>query len=932
MRLLSRLSSLWCNLFYKARREQELTEEIDAYLEMLIDQKIAEGVDPEEARRAALIEVGGKQQVKEKVWEVSAGHYLETLWQDLRYALRMLHRNSGFAAVAVLTLALGIGANTAIFSLIDAVLLKMLPVRSPEQLVLLRHADGRGTITPLPYYAYKQFRDRNQVFSGVLAYHPLRLTVSIDNSSEPAVAGQLVSGNYYSVLGVNAALGRTIAPDDDRAPGESPVCVISYNYWQRRFAGDPAVVGKTIHLGGAPFTIIGVTPPEFFGLEVGSSLDISVPLMMQQQVMPGIGSFADNFGFGFTAMGRLRSGIMMPQAQASLSVLYQQILADIASQFSHKKPADQYWLAHKFVFEPGGQGLSELRRQLSRPLLVLMIVVALVLLVACANVAGLLLARAVARRREIAIRLALGVGRLRLMRQLLTESVLLGSLGGLLGLLFAYWGTRLFLPLLSQGEIPVQLDLNLDIRVLGFTFALSMLMGMLFGLAPALLATRVDLNSALKNDAPGLVPRPGGHRLSTSFGHAFVISQVALSLLLLVGAGLFVRSLQKLQRVDAGFVSDNVLVMRLEPVGSERERKGFIAPYNELLTRVESIPGVKLASLVGYSPIARREWLVMGESHERIEWPISVQGYTPQLGEDMNIHSMQVFPNSFAALGIPLVAGRDFSPQDNQKWLPGIMCRTGACPRRVAIINESMARRFFKDENPIGRRFSFDLGICSTETICRYEIIGVVKDVRYTSLRNEGRAMFYLPFTQSDTSGGQMTLVVRAAVDPTTVAAAVRREARALDPAMPMFEVETLATQVAASLREERLLATLSSGFGLLALLLSCLGLYGILSYTVARRTNEIGIRMALGADRRDVLWLVLRDALRLVLLGVLLGIPAALAATRLVASQLFGIGAADPVAIVLATLVLLVVAAVAGYLPARRATRVDPLVALRYE
>jgi predicted permease len=857
------------------------------------------------------------------------------MFQDLRYGARMLLKHPGFTCVAALTLALGVGANTAIFSLIDAVLLKTLPVDNPERLVLLGRALGGKNGAQFPYRTYRQIRDQNDVLSGLLAYHPLRLSVSVDGQPEPAVAGQLVSGNYYAVLGVQAALGRTIVPDDDRAPGESPVCVISHNYWSRRFAGDPAVVGKTIHIGGAPFTVVGVTPQEFFGLEVGSSLDVSVPLMMQQQVMPGIRSYVDGADPNsfFNVMGRLRPGVAMPQAQAGLSALYRQLCAEYAASNWGFKFTPYPWLEEKLVLESGGRGLSELRVQFSRPLLALMIVVALVLAVACANVAGLLLARAVARRKEIAIRLALGVGRLRLVRQLLIESVLLSSIGALLGLIFAYWGTRLLLPLLSQGEISVQLNLRPDARALGFTIAVATLTGVLFGLAPAFLATRVDMNSALKNEASGVSGR-GAH---LTFGKMFVISQVALSLLLLIGAGLFVRSLQKLRQVDAGFARENVLVMKLEPVGSDSKTPQLAARYDELLRRVEALPGVKLASLVGYSPMSRREWLVMGQTPETSN-PMKVQGYDPHPGEEMVIPWMQVYPNSFATLGVPLLAGRDFGSQDSRQWRPANICPPYARAPQVGIINESMARRFFGNESPIGRRFGFSnsVGRCpgasEPDPASQIEIIGVAKDVKYASLRNEGRAMFYLPYYQATTGRGQLTLVVRTAGDPTSVAAAVRREARAMDPAMPMFEVETLATQVAASLQRERLLATLSSGFGLLALLLSCLGLYGILSYTVARRTNEIGVRMALGADRRDVLWLVLRDALRLVLIGAALGVPAALAASRLIASQLFGISAADPGAVVAATLALSVVAAVAGYLPARRATRVDPLVALRCE
>lgn len=938
MLLQSRLASLWRNLFHRKQKEQELNEELDAYLELLTEQKCNAGLTPEDARRAALLELGGKEQVKEQVREIRLGYGLETLWQDVRFGLRMLRKQPGFTLIAVLTLALGIGANTAIFSLIDAVLLKMLPVKQPQELALLRHTISGKTVTPFPYRTYKQLLEQNEAFDGLLAWHPLRLTVSVDNSAEPAVAGQLVSGNYYSVLGVNAALGRTIAPEDDRAPGESPVCVISYNYWQRRFGGDPTVVGKSIRLGNTPFTIIGVTPPEFSGLEIGSSLDISVPLMMQPQVMPGIASYVSNDATGpiFSVMGRLRNEVTMERAQAGLSVRYQQIMAEYAASNWGFKGVARPWLEEKLMVESGAQGLSELRLKFSRSLLVLMILVALVLFVACANVAGLLLARAVARRKEIAIRLALGVGRWRLMRQLLTESILLGALGGLLGLLFAWWGTRLLVPLLSQGEITTHLNLAPDTRVLLFTVAASVLTGVLFGLAPAWLATRVEMNTVLKNDTPSL--GPGARSGGLSFGKLFVVAQVALSLLLLIGAGLFVRSLRNLQQVDAGFARESVLVLKLEPEGSAGKSPQLAARYDDLLKRVEAIPGVRQASLVGYSPMSRREWQVLGQNPE-VQSEIVVQAYTPQPREEMNIHWMQVYQNSFATLGATLVAGRDFNAQDNRQWIPRRVCPALERAPQVAIINESMARRFFGNENPIGRRFGFAIptGMCfggsEPDPATHIEIIGVAKDIKYAGLRNEGHAMFYLPFHQAVTSWGQMTLVVRTAGEAgTTIASAVRREARALDAAMPMFEVETLATQVEASLAQERLVATLSSGFGLLALLLCCLGLYGILSYTIAQRTKEIGIRMALGAARRDVLWLVLRDALRLVSFGVLLGLPAALAASRLIASQLFGLSAADPLTIGAATLLLLIVAVLAAYLPAQRATRIDPLTALRFE
>ncbi len=930
------------SLLRRDQVEQELDEELRYHLERQIEEHIAKGMTPEEARYAAMRAMGGVERRKEECRDMRRVRLIEDLMQDLRYGLRTLRRSPGFTAVAALLLALGIGANTAIFSVVDAVLLKRLPVKEPEQLVLLNNTKAGMYRNLFSYTAYEQFREHDGTLSGVLAYYPLRLTVSVDGQPEPAINGQLVTGNYYQVLGVNAALGRTIAPEDDRAPvdrdplamlndrtiapeddrasGTHPVCVISHGYWRRRFGRDPDIIGKSIHLGGYPFTIIGVTPPEFFGAEVGSAMDISAPLTMQQQVLPGSRSFVFEEWDRFRLMGRLRPGVTMEQAQASLGQLYQRYLADLVVRWSsrnEKAKAEANERKHeRLIVASGSQGLSDLRRQFSQPLFVLMCVVALVLLIACANVAGLLLARGVARRKEIAVRLALGAGRLRLVRQLLTESVLLAALGSLLGLLLAWWGTRLLLPLLSQGEIPIYLSLNPDLRMLGFTAAVTVVTSLLFGSAPAFLATRIDLQSTLKQDSQAM-----SGRRALSFGRVFVIAQVALSLLLLVGAGLFVQSLQKLQQVETGYARENVLVLKLEPLGSDLKMAIFsrlTAFYDELLRRVEAMPGVVQASLVGYSPISRREWLVMGENSGETTWPqLYVEGQLHQFGAEIQLNFMQVYPHSFATLGIPLVAGRDFGPQDTRG------------SQKVAVINESMARRFFGHENPVGRRFSYDSSDSSRGD--DLEIIGVVKDAKYISLREPSRPMFYLSFAQVG-GRGQMTLVVRTAGNPAPIAAAIQREARALDPRMPRFEVESLAAQLDASLMQERLVATLSSVFGLLALVLVCIGLYGLMAYDVARRTHEIGIRMALGASARQIVRLVLGKTLWLVGIGLVVGLGAALGATRLIASLLYGLTPNDPLTIALASMLLLTVAALAGYLPARRASRVDPMVALRHE
>src|SRR5262245_32108190 len=842
--------------------------------------------------------------------------------QDVCFGMRMLWKHKSFMLVVVLLLALGIGANTAIFSVADAVLLNQLPVKDPEQLVLLSHTgDPREGVDNFSNSYYERIREQSQVTAGLVAYYPVRLTVDVDGQPEPAINGQIVNGEYFQVLGVNAFLGRMLTPEDDRERGAHPVCVISHNYWQRRFARDPGVIGKTIHLGGYPFTVVGVTQPEFFGLEVGSSMDISAPLTMVEEVMPGGRQFSGSGDQDWIhLLGRLRPGITMAQAQASLGLLYQQNNADFAARYggADGKGAAivRKWLPRRLIVTSGSQGLSQLRRQFSQPLFVLMSAMALALLITCANVAGLLLARGMARRKELAVRQTLGASRLRLMRQLFTESLLLSSLGSLFGLLLAWWGTQLLLPLLSQSEIPVYLNLNPNLRLLGFTAAVAGLASVLSGLAPALLATRIDLQATLKQDTTA----KSSQRDRPGFCQVLVIAQIAPSLLLLVGAGLFVRSLQKLQQVETGYVRENVLVLSLEPIESERKTPHLTAFYDELLRRVKAMPGVVQASLVQFSPINRRERRVRSlEQQSLSSHYYYVEGRSLASEAAAPVNTMQVYPNSFATLGIPFVAGRDFGSQDVQE------------SQTVAIINESMARLLFGSKNPLGQRVGWTHPGSNTVECCPTEIIGVVKDARYLSLRQEGRPMFYRAFTQAN-STGEMTLVVRTTGDAAPIAAAMQREARVLDPQMPRFAVETLAAQVDASLSEERLIAKLSSVFGLLALVLVCVGMYGALSYDVTRRAREIGIRIALGASARQISRLLLGETLQLVGIGVAIGLGAALAATRWVKSLLFSLPPHDPLTIGLAVLALMAVAAIAVYLPALRASRIDPMLALRLE
>ncbi|HKE05014.1 MAG TPA: ABC transporter permease [Blastocatellia bacterium] len=827
---------------------------------------------------------------------------MQTLLQDLRYGARMLMKNPGLTSIAALTLALGIGANTAMFSLIDAVLLKSLPVRQPDELVSL---SGEYS-----FHGLRVMREYDQVSTGLAAFTDVRLGVSIAGQGEPTVLGHLVSGNYFSVLGVHPIIGRLLVDDDDRAPGAHPVAVISHGYWNRRFGADHDIVGKTISLAGMPFTIIGVTPPEFFGAEVGRSPDVFAPVMMAPQFIdapPGSSSIleADNYRI-FTLFGRLKPGVTGTQAAAGLEAPFRQVRDELAKAFSGGKP----WVAEQISRETlavtsFSGGLSQLRRQFSKSLLILMTVVVLVLLIACANLANLLLARASGRKKEIAVRLCLGAGRWRLIRQLLTESLLLATMGGILGLLFASWGRQLLLALMSTGSTPISLDVRTDYRVLGFTGAVSILTAILFGLMPAFRATRVDLSPALKDNARGL----GGGIFRNHLGKALVVSQVALSVILIAGAGLFVRTLYNLNHQRTGLKHENVLAVRVEPKGSDNKHANsarLSQIYLALIERVEALPGVSSATLSNPSPFSRGSFDAAFRPGQ-----LRVDGLP---AADQNpVQIAQVYPRYFATLGISLLSGRDIQLSDCSADAP-----------KVVVINKTLARRVFQNADPLGRR----LGRAGEE----FEVVGVVDDVKFGSLREEFASVIYYPFPNGPTGRGQMTLQARTTGDPSALAPAIRAEVRRIDESMAVFDVRPLSAFIAATIVQERLLTMLLSFFGLLAMLLAAIGLYGVIAYSVSQRTQEIGVRISLGARSRDVLRLVIGQGMKLVLIGVIMGLAAAFGLTRLLKTLLFGVSATDPLTFVVIALLLTLVALLACYLPARRATKVDPMIALRCE
>ena len=816
----------------------------------------------------------------------------DEMFQDIRYGARSLLKDKAFTTLAVLTLALGIGANTAIFSLVDVVLLKQLPVKDPERLIALDSFNQRDEQHNFSHPIFEQLRSRTPVFSGIFAASDwttgLEMTTASSGQPErPEV--QFVSGEYFEVLGVNAVVGRALNAEDDLTPGGHPVAVLSYGFWQRRFEGNASAIGTEIALKGQPFTIIGVGPSGFFGEAVGRAPDIWVPMMMQPALGGGLGYLGEANTGWLRIMARLHPGTSAEQAKAALSLSLEQIKSE-----STQLGRSAHNIARIEVL-PGDRGLAGFRNRYAQPLNILMAVVGLVLLIACANVANLQLARATSRQKEVAIRQAIGAGRFRLIRQFLTESLLLAVGAGALGLLLAAWGSRVLLILASDSSTPLPIDVGANPRVLAFTSATALLTAILFGLAPAVIVTRQDVNSALKASSASrprlLISRP------------LVVAQVALSLLLLTGAGLFVGTLRNLRTVDLGFAAEQVVQARVSPLSSGYKQEQLPELYGRLLQRVNSIPGIRSASMSSSGFLTGRSRTCC----------IAVQGYTPQPTEDREIQTLSVTPGYFFTIGLPLVTGRDFSPSD-------VSSKPGESPK-VAIINETMARHYF-GENPIGGRFGWG----DQQVSYDFEVVGVVKDANYGRLRDKTASLIYFPVQ------GESLLVVRAASDPATLLATIRREIQAVDNRLEISTIRTVPQLLDQAVSQERLLAKLSSFFGLLALLLASIGLYGVLSYDVTRRTHEIGIRMALGARRLDVLTMVLRETLWLVSIGLAIGLAASLATTRLIASFLFGLNEKDPFTLATAAILLLSVALFAGCLPARRATRVDPMIALRHE
>jgi predicted permease len=842
-------------------------------------------------------------------------------FNDLRYGLRTLLKNPAFTIVAILTLALGIGANSAIFNVLDSVMLRALPVPHPGELTLLTdpeshgHAFGsqNGERTLLAFWEFRYLHDHADAFSGIFAADSVlaKTQVTISRGTvqqEEPVKIRLVSGDYFPTLGVTPILGRVFGSETDQARGAAPFAVISYDFWSRRFARDRAVIGTTVNIHKRPFEIVAVAPPGFFGETVGEAPDVWVPLTMQDVVYPGWDlMLATTPGvleqqMWLQVMARRKPGIALHQAAANVNIVVHRMtelaIGSLAASDRAKYPG-QY-----LVLRSGAQGSSVLRKSFGEPLRLLMTLVGLVLLIACANVANLLLARGAAREKEFALRLAIGAGRGRAIRQLLVESLLLALPGAVAGFLLAQWADAILIRMVpgAAGEPgAIQLNVHPDARLLLFTTLIAILTSVIFGLAPALRLTRLDLSEALKS-GPGA---GGSARRRLPAGKILVVAQVAASVVMLVATGLFVHSLVKLSEVNLGFNRDHLLAFRIDPLAGGWKHTAARNAHEQLLRKLSTVPGVRAVTLSGNGLF----------EHSESGDPIAIEGYTPQSGEELGTAMDHAGPNYFSTVGIPVLMGREIGPQDS----------VGA---RVAVINQTFAQRFFPHTNPLGKHVR-DTYPGSPKDMT---IIGVVADARYNSLREKTPTRLYAPFFQPLWEHSAAIYEVRTIGDLASVALSLHQAISAAFPALPPIDVQSVAELVDDSLGKDRLIARLSAIFGLLAMLLASIGLYGVMTWTMARRTREIGVRMALGAHPRGIFRLVLRDSWLLVSIGIAIGIPVALAGTRLIQGMLFGLSSTDPIVMLLAAILLIAVATFAGYLPARRAARVDPMIALRHE
>jgi predicted permease len=833
---------------------------------------------------------------------------MANLLPDLRYALRGIRRAPLFTSVAILSLALGIGANTAIFTLMDQLMLRKLPIRAPEQLVMLiQHGPHNGSnMGPRmhSYPIYQDFQQKAQPFSEVICRRLGEASVAIDGHTE-RVAAEMVSGNFFSMLGVKAAAGRLFNPEeDDRVFRGHPVVVLSYDYWVARFARDPNAIGKKILVSNYPMTIVGVSAPGFAGLDPAVAPQIRVPILMEPIMNPQWAWMnpASRRARWVQVFARLKPGYTAESAQPAVQTLFHQMrvyettLPEAKDWSAYSR--EQFLKAGSVTLEPAATGYSELRNNFSKALVVLMCMVGLVLLIACANVANLLIAKAFARQKEIAVRLSIGATRGQLVRQLLMESVVLSASGGAIGVLLAFAMTRGLLALIPAEENPLLIQPSPDSRILLFTLGLTLVTALLFGLLPALRASRPDLWSTLK----AAVAPKGGMVGSLFLRKGLVAAQVALSFLLLFGAGLFVRSLQNLRATNTGFRDmDNLITFQVSPALNGYDDVRTVHFYDELLARLRTLPGVKSAAVAAVPLLSGSEW----------DNGTQVEGYQAKDGEDMQAFMNALSPGYFDTMGIPLLEGRDFDRRDFKR------------DSKVAIVNEHFARHFFGDRSPIGRhlgqgrRGKLDI-----------EIVGMVADTLYEGPREGVRRQVFV----ANWGNGGVAFYVRGNLQSSALYGAIRGEVKRLDPSMPLYELKTLGRQLDETLLTERLIALLSAGFGLLATLLATIGLYGVMAFVVARRTKELGLRMALGAARTNVVWLVMREVLTLLGIGLAVGIPAAVALGSLVANQLYGIQARDPWIAGLSVALLAAVGAVAGMIPATRASRIDPILALRYE